>query len=178
MNSLKLTATLNRKYIRPGRQQALYLLLDLEAAETKSKEARLPLNLGFVIDRCGSMSGEKLHYTKQAVQYAVGHLASSDIASLTVFDEAVEVLYPARPLTLRDEFKAMVTRIFPGGCTNLSGGMLAGYGEVKKNVKQGQVNRVILLTDGLANHGIVEPDRLHKKVAGMRENGVAVTQRD
>ena len=175
MNSLKLTATLNRKYIRPGQQQALYLLLDLEAVETKPTEGRLPLNLGFVIDRSGSMSGEKLHYTKQAVQYAAGHLASSDIASLTVFDEAVEVLYPAQPLTLRDEFKGMVTRIFPGGCTNLSGGLLAGYGEVKKNVKDGQVNRVILLTDGLANHGIVEPERLHKKVAGMRESGVAVT---
>ena len=175
MNSLKLTATLNQKYIRPGQKQALYLLLDLEAVETKQKEGRLPLNLGFVIDRSGSMSGEKLHYTKQAVQYAAGHLASNDIASLTVFDESVEVLYPAQPLTLRDEFKGMVTRIFPGGCTNLSGGMLAGYGEVKKNVKDGQVNRVILLTDGLANHGIIEPARLHKKVEGMRESGVAVT---
>ena len=175
MNSLKLTATLNRKHIRPGRKATIYLLLDLEAVETKPKESRLPLNLGFVIDRSGSMSGEKLHYTKQAVQYAAGHLATSDTASLTVFDEAVEVLYPAQPLTLRDEFKAMVTRIFPGGCTNLSGGLLAGYGEVKKNVKDGQVNRVILLTDGLANEGIVEPEQLCKKVAGMRESGVAVT---
>ena len=135
MNSLKLTATMNRKYIRPGRKATLYLLLDLSAAETTPPESRLPLNLGFVIDRSGSMSGEKLHYTKQAVQYAAGHLATSDTASLTVFDEAVEVLYPARPLALRDEFKAMVTRIFPGGCTNLSGGLLAGYGEVKKNLK-------------------------------------------
>jgi Ca-activated chloride channel family protein len=80
MNSLKLTATLNQKYIRPGRKATLYLLLDLEAVETKQKEGRLPLNLGFVIDRSGSMSGEKFHYTKQAVQYAAGHLASSDIA--------------------------------------------------------------------------------------------------
>ena len=175
MNSLKLTATLNRKYIRPGRKATLYLLLDLSAAETTPPESRLPLNLGFVIDRSGSMSGEKLHYTKQAVQYAAGHLATSDTASLTVFDEAVEVLYPARPLALRDEFKAMVTRIFPGGCTNLSGGLLAGFREVEKNVKDGQVNRVILLTDGLANHGIVEPERLCKKVAGMRKSGVAVT---
>ena len=47
-----------------------------------------------------------------------------------MFDEAVEVLYPAQPLTLRDELKGMVTRIFPGGCTNLSGGLLAGYGGV------------------------------------------------
>ena len=92
-----------------------------------------------------------------------------------MFDESVEVLYPAQPLSLRDEFKAMVTRIFPGGCTNLSGGLLAGYREVKKNVKDGQVNRVLLLTDGLANEGIVEPEQLCKKVAGMRESGVAVT---
>ena len=60
MNSLKLTATLNRKHIRPGRKATLYLLLDLEAVETKPKESRLPLNLGFVIDRSASMSGESL----------------------------------------------------------------------------------------------------------------------
>lgn len=69
MNSLKLTATLNRKYIRSGRKATLYLLLDIEAAQAQPKESRLPLNLGFVIDRSGSMSGEKLHYTKQAVHY-------------------------------------------------------------------------------------------------------------
>ena len=92
MNSLNLTATLNRKYIRSGRKATLYLLLDIEAAQAQPKESRLLLNLGFVIDRSGSMSGEKLHYTKQAVQYAAGHLAPSDTASLTVFDESVEVL--------------------------------------------------------------------------------------
>ena len=55
MNSLKLTVTLNKKHIMPGRKATLYLLLDLEAAETKPKEDRLPLNLGFVIDRSGSV---------------------------------------------------------------------------------------------------------------------------
>ena len=92
MNSLKLTASLNRKHIRSGRKTTLYLLLDIEAAQAQPKESRLPLNLGFVIDRSGSMSGEKLHYTKQAVQYAAGHLDPGDTASLTVFDESVEVL--------------------------------------------------------------------------------------
>jgi len=175
MNSLKLTAKLDRKHIVPGKPATLYLLVDLEAEEAKPKEGRLPLNLGFVIDRSGSMSGEKLHYTKQAVHYAAGHLASSDTASLTVFDNEVEVLCPARPLMFRDEFKGMVSRIFPGGCTNLSGGLLAGYGEVKKNTKEGQVNRVLLLTDGLANQGIIDPVKLGKKVEGMRQSGVAVT---
>ena len=51
MNSLKLTATLNRKDIRSGRKATLYLLLDIEAVPTQPKESRLPLNLGFVIDR-------------------------------------------------------------------------------------------------------------------------------
>ena len=64
MKSLKMTAKMNRKYIAPGVRHTLLLLIDLEAVDAKPKEGRLPLNLGFVIDRSGSMGGEKLAYTK------------------------------------------------------------------------------------------------------------------
>ena len=175
MKSLKMTAKMNRKYVEPGKPHTLLLLIDLEAADAKPREGRLPLNLGFVIDRSGSMGGEKLAYTKQAVQYAAGHLTGSDIASLTVFDDKVEVLYPASPVKLKDELKGIVSQIFPGGTTNLSGGMLAGYKEVKKNAREGQVDRVLLLTDGLANQGITDAEKLCKKAEGMRKSGVAVT---
>lgn len=175
MSSLKMTAKLSRKYISPERISTVHLLIDLEAAQKEASEGRMPLNIGFVIDRSGSMSGEKIEYTKQAVQYAINHFTPKDIASLIVFDNEVQVLYPAKPVEYKDEFKGVVSRIFPGGSTNLSGGLVKGYREVAKNVKPEQVNRLLILTDGLANVGIQDPITLCAKAAGMKEAGVTVT---
>lgn len=175
MASLRMTTKLSRKYIAPERDATLHLLIDLEAVLKENPNDRLPLNLGFVIDRSGSMAGEKLDYTKQAVQYAASHFTPQDYASLTVYDDEVQVLFPAKPIKFKDEFKGIVNRIFPGGMTNLSGGLIQGYQEVARHVRPDQVNRVLLLTDGLANRGITEPARLFAKVAGMKKAGVTVT---
>jgi len=175
MKSLSLTAKLSRTHIAPGWGQTLYLLVDVKAAVKEAHGDRLPMNLGFVIDRSGSMGGEKLDYTKQAVQFAIGHFTPRDTASLTVFDDEVQVLYPAQKVEFKETFKGEVSRIFPGGTTNLSGGLMQGYREVMKNKQDEQVNRVLLLTDGLANVGISSPDAICAKVRGMKKSGVAVT---
>lgn len=177
MKSLELAATLNRKYVAAGQESVIYLLVELtaHAAQSDTGAARQPLNLSFVIDRSGSMEGEKLAYTKQAVSYALSHLTQQDTAALTVFDDHVQVLFEAQPVVMNDILKGIVNGVYAGGCTNLSGGLLRGYREARKNYRAEQVNRVLLLTDGLANVGIVEPRVLCRKVDEMRQAGVAVS---
>jgi Ca-activated chloride channel family protein len=72
--------------------------------------------------------------------------------------------------------KAAIDQICEGGSTNLSGGMLQGYWQVEKAKKSGYVNRVLLLTDGLANVGITDPSEL-KKIADKKysEGGIALS---
>ena len=134
MSTIMMNAKLSRKYIAKGRATCLYLMVELIAQEKINQEDRLPLNLGYVIDRSGSMGGEKLAYTKQAVNYAVNHLTPADYASLTVFDDEVDVLIESQPITYKDHFKSTVNQIFCGGSTNLSGGLIKGYREVMKNL--------------------------------------------
>ena len=174
MNAVTIKAQLNKEYIRSG-QQTVYLMVEIQTSEGKDDGGRTPVNIGFVLDRSGSMAGDKLAYTKQAVSYAVGHLRPGDYGSLTVYDNEVETLLPSQHILSKDAVKGIVSRIFPGGSTNLSGGLIAGYREVMKHNQPGQTNRVLLLTDGLANAGITDKDILCHRAQKMREMGVAVT---
>ena len=174
MNTLTLKTKLSRKHIGIGRQH-IYLLVEITAKDAPANNKRLPLNLGFVLDRSGSMTGEKLDFTKQAVRYAIDHLTPEDKASVTVYDQDVQVLFEAGPVKYKDGLKNAVAQVYPGGSTNLSGGLIQGFRQVSENLVNGQVDRVLLLTDGLANVGITDPAVLSAKAASMRESGVAVT---
>jgi len=175
MSTVSMKARLNKKYVEANRSTYLYLMVELITKEKEQNSERLPLNLGFVIDRSGSMGGEKLAYTKQAVNYAINHLATPDYASLTVYDNEVDVLVESQPATNKDQFRNIVNQIFCGGCTNLSGGLVKGYREVMKHYEPEKVNRVLLMTDGLANEGITDKSKLCRKVQEMKNTGVSVT---
>src|SRR5438093_8649880 len=69
----------------------LYLLARIKAGTTPADRKRRPLNLSVVLDRSGSMAGEKLEYVKQAAQFLVQHLAAVDRFSLVTYNEAVGV---------------------------------------------------------------------------------------
>lgn len=174
MSTLSLKAMLNRKYIAKGKQ-TLCLLIEILANDMPLVSRRLPLNLSFVLDRSGSMTGEKLEYTKQAVRYALDHLTPEDKASIVVYDQEVQVLSEAGAVTYKDSLKGIISQVYPGGSTNLSGGMIQGYRQVMQHRKNGQVDRVLLLTDGLANVGVTDPALLAAKATSMRESGVSVT---
>ncbi len=174
MSTLTMKAKLSRKHIAQGKQ-AVYLLVEIVAQKEQGERKRLPLNLGFVLDRSGSMSGEKLEFTKQAVRYAIDHLTSEDKASVTVYDQDVQVLFEAGPVKYKDNLKSAIGQVYPGGSTNLSGGLIQGFRQVMEHRKSGQVDRVLLLTDGLANVGITDPAVLSAKAASIRDAGVAVT---
>lgn len=175
MSSLKMLAKLSRKYIQRSKTSVIYLMVEMEATEKSSDQNRLPLNVGFVLDRSGSMTGGKLDFTKQAVSYALGHTTAKDWTSVTVFDDQVQVLVESQQVELKDSLKGAISRIYPGGSTNLSGGLIAGYREVMKHFGSSHVNRVLLLTDGLANVGITDRETLCSKVAGMKKSGIAVS---
>ena len=77
MEQIKVDLALDKTFLLPGNKQVAYLMVKLTAPEQIVKE-RPVQNLSFVIDRSGSMSGEKLDYTKKAVTFAVGHLRPQD----------------------------------------------------------------------------------------------------
>ena len=172
---IKLDLSVSHKYIRQDLKQKVYLLLQIKQPKVEMDTGRRPINVSFVLDRSGSMAGEKLAYTKKAVSFALEHLDSRDRVSVVTFDDDVQVLIPPQTTLHKDQMIQDLQAIYPGGCTNLSGGLFKGVALVKGDYDPEWINRVILLTDGLANVGITEPHKLVAKVKEIQSKNISLS---
>lgn len=174
---LNLTTALdNQYYLKGSNKNEIYLYIELKAAQAKKDTERIPLNISLVLDRSGSMHGEKLDYVKKAAEFVINNLNANDQISIVQYDDKVDLVSKSKALTNKKELLAKVAAIQSAGMTNLSGGMMEGYAQVRSTQKEGYVNRTLLLSDGLANVGITDHDKL-KEIARnqFRNNGVGLS---
>ncbi len=153
----------------------LYLVARLTAGPAPDDHQRRPLNLGVVIDRSGSMAGDKLDYTRQAAQFLVQNLSTRDILSIVLYNDHIETLIQPEPVQHKDMISQKIANIKSSGTTNLSGGWLEGANHVTVNQSSDYLNRVILMTDGLANRGIIDADKLVALGKQKFEGGISTT---
>lgn len=157
------------------------LLLRISANErTVVRSSRASVDVAFVLDRSGSMSGEKIRLVKEAVTVALGHLDDHDQVSLVTFDSEVEVVQPLARATsgTRADLHSALAHVDARGTTYLSGGWLSGCQQLAMSppgVTGARIQRALLLTDGLANMGITDPGHLTTHAAELRSRGIATT---
>ncbi|MBN2305997.1 MAG: VWA domain-containing protein [Anaerolineae bacterium] len=177
---MKANFVLDYNVIAVERAQHLYLLARIEAEPAPESERRIPLNLSVVLDRSGSMGGDKLDYVKQAAAFLIQHLGAADRVSLVSYSTNVTVNLPPTPVIEKDRIIQGIKTLRAGGMTNLSGGWLQGGQLVaehvaERGVAERQINRVLLLTDGLANQGITDTVRLEAMARQKRAEGITTT---
>jgi len=171
---LNIDLGLDQTTILAGKSGTAFLKIGLEGAIVQNRQ-RPMLNVAIVLDRSGSMEGEKLRRAKEAALYALTLLRADDMLSLVVYDTEVAVLVPAGKLGDGRRFRKAIEEVEAGSSTALFAGVSRGAGEVRKFLERNQVNRVILLSDGLANVGPDSPASLGELGTSLRREGMSVS---
>ncbi len=168
---MNLNAILDLDVIALESEDRISVLLELTAPEAPADRTRPPGTLQIVLDRSGSMGHGRLDAAGDAIDSLLARLDPTDNFGLVTFDSGVQVAVPAGPLTNKEAVRQLVRALHPGSMTNLSGGLLRGMQEARR-VKGDAGATLVLLSDGHANEGIVEHDRLQSIAAAAQGRGV------
>jgi Ca-activated chloride channel homolog len=150
------------------------------SGQVPAHRQRTPLALSLVLDRSGSMSGDRLDAAKAASISAVERLHPDDVVSVIAFDDQVNVVAPPAPRARQFQLVQQLSDLDSGGSTNLSGGWLRGRQHMEQALGmlgslEGSSRRIVLLTDGHANAGIVDPSTLVELARTARAMGITTT---
>ncbi len=168
---------LDKPVIMKNEVQTVYALIDFDVISSlaEKNEKRPDLNIGLVIDRSGSMQSKgKLTYAKSAAKTLVDQLLPSDQISIVEYDDRISVVWPLAPIKNPDKIKQTVDQLTPGGSTNLAGGLKKGIDQLFAGESQA-IRRVILMSDGLANTGITDPDHIALMAKNASDRSVNIT---
>ncbi len=156
---MKISASLGIDVIALEQDEQVSALVELTAPPVTSNEERSATKLVVVLDRSGSMGGERLNEAKAALRDLVQRLRATDSFGLVVFDDAVGVPVAAGPLADKPSVLGRIQAIDAGGCTDLGAGYLRGLQEARR-IAGGEGATVLLVSDGHANSGLTDADTL------------------
>ncbi len=154
-----------------------FLQLTVTTANVGIQSDRKPMNLSIVLDRSGSMEDDrKMDYAKKAFASLIDQLKPDDLLSVVIYDDVIDVLRKAKRVGRnKSELKKIIDEVYPRGSTNLGGGLLEGLRQAVKNSGKQYVNRVVLLSDGLANVGMTSPEELNRVAREYRHQSISIT---
>ncbi len=174
-NQVQLNVSMANPTLLAQQKQTTYVKVGLTGFKMDGKSQRAPVNVAIVLDKSGSMSGEKINKAKEAAIAAISRLSPRDIISVVVYDSTVRVVVPSTKLTDKQAVISEIRKIGSGGSTALFAGVSKGATEIRKFLGKDYVNRIILLSDGLANVGPQTPSELGDLGESLMKEGISVT---
>ncbi|MFA5899915.1 MAG: VWA domain-containing protein [Hyphomicrobium sp.] len=173
---LKLEADLGQTVLASNKPGSVYLRLSLKSLGAGKRERRTPINAAIVIDRSGSMSGDRIAAAKEGARVALKRLSADDKVALVAYNHGVQVLSPAARLSDgRERLIEAIDGLQASGTTALYAGVEEGGRQVEEYIAATNVNRVVLLSDGLANVGPSSPAALATLGRKLAAKGITVS---
>ena len=177
-SGLRVTTHMQSSHLLLGTHET-HMAVTIEAPIGNRTVLRPPVDVAIVIDRSGSMSGDKLRHAKRAARQLIDQLQPGDRVAVVAYGSDVDIVLSSTPVTHGAKSSAYraIDSIYADGGTNLSGGLLTGTDEIARNLdaSAGTVNRIVLISDGLANEGVINRDQLAAMAAETAARGISIT---
>lgn len=135
--------------------------------------ARNLLNISLVIDRSGSMGGDRIVNAQKAAKAIVDELNENDILSIVTFADGGILLVESQYVVVKEEIKNHIDTISAGGGTYVSSGLTLSYQELNKHVSDELENSCILICDGDVDEGAVGLAQ-NAYTQGIRTTSIAI----
>jgi Ca-activated chloride channel family protein len=172
--TLQVTARLDRGMYLPSQPETVWMDV---AVSANGVQTHAPLTTILVVDRSGSMAGEKIEAARAAAARFVHKLADGDALGIVSFGSDVTVDLPVTVLdrSARKDALAVIEKLQEGGGTNIDGGLAAARAELTRVDLAGRVGRVVLVSDGRPTEGDRTTEGLVAHVKQLHDAHVAVS---
>jgi Ca-activated chloride channel family protein len=174
--SVAVSVSLDQKAVLKGVPSDRFLVIDLSGPDrAPDGSARAPVDLAVVLDTSGSMAeAGKIDYARNGARYLVSELGETDSFALIGFNDFASTIVPLAPVGDRVRAERAIDRVTIGGGTNLGDGLEVAA-RTLATAPPGEIRRLVLLSDGQANVGLTDPDRLARRAAQIAATGVSVS---
>merc|ERR1719197_58645 len=146
---------------------------DEDDNEDEINDARVPVILVAVVDKSGSMSGDKISSLKETLTFVINEMSKKDRLAIVEYDTNVKTTLS---LTVMDDngkrlANTVAKNIRTGSSTNMSGGLESGLKLIPNDIDSNTVASVLLMTDGHANYGIQTASGMIEMMKNLQSQG-------
>ena len=168
----EIVGELANRMLEAGKAGEVLARIRIHGPEAQGTE-RPRANIGLVVDTSGSMEGDAIVQARSAALALLADLRDGDVLSVVVFGSAPEVLVPATVIdqNTRSKIQADIGRMEATGTTDLAGGLSYGLAQVQSQMRSGEINRIVLLSDGVPN----DESQIPSFAQQARSYGVPIT---
>jgi len=173
--TLRMEGRLGHGRLEKGGTRTTYVMVEVHADGAEDGKRVAENHLAIVIDRSGSMKGDRLPRALAAANAAVDRLEDGDRVSVISFDTrpTTDVSMTTVNTSTRQAIRSAIQNIALGGDTCISCGIQAGVDELRRS--ESAADRMIVLSDGDATAGVRDVPGFESIARSARDAGIGVS---